>query len=142
MSKGGNHGAKIVADAISKSQIAAVYMNVSQKCIMITEDRAYRCLEDWKRNLESKNEWLAPASLLSSLMLTFVSATFRDVFGISKYTWEAIFTLLMAGAAVWLLVALFRRKKTKSVQELMEQLMQGAVVETTVNHGHIINNMN
>src|ERR1700675_2580035 len=126
----------IVPDAIKQEllQITAVHFNVAQEYIMITEDKTYRCLRDWKDKIEARKSWMAPVLLLIPLVLTFVTATFRDALGLSKDTWQAVFILGMVFAGVWTLrelLNLLNRKETLTVEQLILDLKKGAVVQHT-----------
>jgi hypothetical protein len=126
----------IVPEAIKKEllQVTAVHFNVAQEFIMITEDKTYRCLNEWKGSIEARNAWIAPVSLLVPLILTLVTATFKDAFGLSKYTWQAIFVIAIGLAGLWSIrevIKLVSRKGTRGVEELIEELKKGAVVQHT-----------
>jgi hypothetical protein len=130
----------IVPDAIKQEllQITAVHFNVAQEYIMITEDKTYRCLRDWKDKIEARKVWIAPVLLLIPLVLTFVTATFRDALGLSKDTWQAVFVLGMVFAGVWTLrelLNLLNRKDTLTVEQLILDLKKGAVVQHTAIEG-------
>jgi hypothetical protein len=123
-------------EAISKNiqAINAVHVNVSQEYIMITEDKTFRCLTQWQSRVERKHAWLAPLTLCGSMLLTFVTATFRDALGMSKETWQAVFMLGIAASIVWMIVAVWRAltvRGEQTVEELIEQLKKGAVVQRT-----------
>jgi hypothetical protein len=127
---------EIVPEAIKKEllQVTAVHFNVAQEFIMITEDKTYRCLNEWKGSIESRNAWIAPVSLLLPLVLTFVTADFKDAFGIPKSTWQAVFMIGIFLAALWSLRELIRlaaRKGNPKVEELISELKKGAVVQHT-----------
>ena len=98
-----NQESTIVPDAIKREllQVRAVHFNVAQEYIMITEDKTYRCLREWKDNIETRKSWIAPVSLLIPLLLTFVTATFKDALGFPKETWQAIFLIGVVFAVVW-----------------------------------------
>jgi len=125
----------IVADALQREmfQVTAVHLNVAQEFIMITEDKSYRCLREWKDNIESRNAWIAPVTLAASLVLTFVTATFRDALGVSKDTWQAVFIIGIVLAAIWSVREITRiaKKKTPTIEELISELKKGAVVQRT-----------
>lgn len=113
-------------------QINAVHMNVAQEYIMITEDKTFRCLIEWKTKVENRRAWLTPLSLLASLTLTFVTATFRDAIGVPKESWQAVFIIGIGAAMIWTLASLwtaFKARGTQSVEELLDQLKKGAVVQ-------------
>ena len=93
-----------------------------------------RCLHEWKGSIESRNAWIAPISLLVPLILTFVTADFKDAFGIPKSTWQAVFMIGIILAALWSLRELIKlgtRKRNPGVEELIEDLKKGAVVQHT-----------
>jgi len=125
----------VFVDAISKDlHINAVHVNVAQEYIMITEDKTYRCLTEWQRNVERRESWIAPVSLLVSLTLTFVTATFRDAFGVPKETWQALFMLGIAFSGLWAVraaVSVLRTRGHQSVEDLIDELKKGAVVQRT-----------
>ena len=119
-----------ISDAISKDmvQVNAVHVNVAQEYIMITEDKATLCLHEWQHKIETRNEWIAPLSLLCSLVLTTVTATFKDSFGLSKDTWNAIFVIGILLSALWLLRALVNLAKSPKIApaDIINQLKSGA----------------
>lgn len=129
----------IVPDAIKREllQVTAVHFNVAQEFIMITEDKSYRCLHEWKDKIESRNAWIAPVTLLASLVLTFVTATFKDSLGIAKETWQAVFIIGMVLAALWAAKELARvaKRGALSIDELIKELKKGAVVQHTSTDG-------
>ena len=105
---------------------------------MITEDKSYRCLREWKDKIEARNAWIAPVSLLGSLTLTFVTATFQDALGLSKDTWQAVFFLGIIFAAIWTIKEIIRLQSqfgTRTVEDLIEDLKKGAVVQHTETTG-------
>lgn len=132
--------ANIVPDAIKQEllQITAVHFNVAQEFIMITEDKTYRCLREWKDNIETRNAWIAPVSLLIPLILTFVTADFKDSLGISKNTWQAVFLLGIILAAIWAIKEIsivFSRHGSPTLEELIQDLKKGAIVQHTAVEG-------
>ena len=132
--------ANIVPDAIKQEllQVTAVHFNVAQEYIMITEDKTYRCLRDWKDKIERKKAWVAPVSLLVPLVLTFVTATFKDALGLSKDAWQAVFVMGIIIALLWTvreLCSLAFSKGSHTVEELIQDLKKGAVVQHTAIEG-------
>lgn len=101
---------------------------------MITEDKTYRCLSEWKRQVENRESWIAPVSLLASLILAFVTADFKDSFGVPKDSWRALFLIAGFLSVLWTIKALYQLFKTgasPSVEELIQELKKGAVVQRT-----------
>lgn len=129
-------GQNVIVDAITKDlQINAVHMNVAQEYIMITEDKAYRCLTEWKMRIERRDSWIAPVSLLASILLAFVTADFRDAFGMPKETWRAVYVIGAVGAGIWTIRALIEMVKTRgnihNIEDLINVLKKGAVMQKT-----------
>jgi hypothetical protein len=122
-------------EALSKElTINAVHVNVAQEYIMITEDKTYRCLNEWRKTVGQRDAWIAPISLLAPLVLAFVTADFKDAFGIPKDTWRAIFMIGILLSGIWTAISLlkvFRSSSGKSVEELIDQLKKGAVIQRT-----------
>jgi len=126
----------IVPDAIKREllQVRAVHFNVAQEYIMITEDKTYRCLREWKDNIETRKSWIAPVSLLIPLLLTFVTATFKDALGFPKETWQAIFLLGVVFSVIWSgkeLISLITHRKRETIEQMIGDLKKGAVVQHT-----------
>lgn len=112
--------------------VNAIHVNLSQDCIVITEDKAFRCLCDWKSKLEHSKAWVAPISLFAPLLLTLVTASFHDTFHISKELWQALFLLGTLGSGIWTVAGFYRAfqsKDNQTVEALLDQLKKGAVIE-------------
>lgn len=93
---------KIIADAIQKEMVSgSAHVSLAQDQILITEDRAYRCLTEWKRDIETSGKWIAPSCLFASLLLTFITATFHDEFNLSKEMWQAAYLWGILAAGIW-----------------------------------------
>lgn len=126
----------IFVQAIAENiKIDAVHVNLTQECIMITEDKAFRCLNEWKSRLEHGRAWIAPVSLFAPLVLTFGTTTFKDAFGFSKDSWQAVFLIGVLAAGVWSLFGIYQSvasRKYHTVEDLIEQLKKGAIVQRTV----------
>lgn len=82
--------------------------NVKSDLIEITEDKLENILLKHLSKLEIRKGWVAPLGVFVSVLLATLSATFNDKFGIIAATWEAIFLLVVAVSAVWLVVSLVR----------------------------------
>jgi hypothetical protein len=86
-------------------QDSKVHSNVAQDFIITTKDKLQICLTDHKDDVEMKREWLTPLGVLLSILLTLLTADFRDAFGISKTLWFAFFFLSALGFGVWFIIA-------------------------------------
>ena len=99
---------------------------------MITEDKAFRCLNQWKSKVEDGKAWVAPVSLFVPLALALGATTFKDAYGLGKETWQAIFVIGVAAAAIWTLAGLsaaFKSRGNRTVEALLDELKKGADVQ-------------
>lgn len=107
----GPAGAGVPAALASISEHMAdsitVTTNLHTEVVVTTRDKIanalYRVLPKFKR----RTSWVAPATLLSSLVVALLSTDFnQELMGLSAETWKAMFTLAAAAALLWLLWAI------------------------------------
>jgi hypothetical protein len=131
-----NPAPQILADAVSSQLVAgSAHVNLAQDSILITEDRTYRCLYEWKSRIEAKDRWIAPLCLSVSLILTFVTATFHDAFNIAKEAWQAVYIVGIVLSGIWTirevglaLARLFSKEHPGSIEDLIVGMKKGAHV--------------
>lgn len=78
-----------------------IHDNTSQEIISITTDKLKLALLEHLGRLAQKNAWHMPLSLLVGVILVFCSANFKEAFGMSPATWQAIFFLFGSGCLIW-----------------------------------------
>ena len=104
--------------------VSKVYRNVSQEVIVTTEDKLRLCLAKHFENIKRKNDWIAPLGVLLSIVVTFVTATFRDV-GLEATTWKAIFLIAGVLSVIWLIYTIIQALHTVKVEDIVEELKKG-----------------
>ena len=82
-----------------------VFPNLNQQVIMTTEDRLKICLINNLKKAEKRHDWIAPLGILISIIIVFVTSTFKD-FIISSKTWEALFIICGFGSLMRLIISL------------------------------------
>jgi len=82
--------------------------NVKSDLIEITEDKLENILLKHLQRLGVRKSWVTPLSLLVTIILANLSATFGDKFGIEGSVWEAFFLLVAIFSAIWLVVSIIR----------------------------------
>jgi hypothetical protein len=104
--------------------IRRVSFNVDQSLIVTTEDKVRLCLGECLQAMGRRREWVTWSALLLTLVLTQVTASFRDALGLSSSTWAAFFLLLSVLCALSLLVSLIRlaSQKPVSVDQVVARL--------------------
>lgn len=58
-------------------EVSEVHGDLSQEVVRITVDRLTLILHRHVSSVERRKEWIAPAGILTTLILTFVSTTFQ-----------------------------------------------------------------
>lgn len=100
------------------------YINTDQILITITEDKLRLCLNNHQSCIEKHKDWIAPLSVIISLILALVSSDFKDYI-LSKNTWSAVFIILTFLTFVWFLVtirnALWKRTVDMLISEIKEK---------------------
>jgi len=112
--------ARIVADALANeiSQQTKVHLNLGQETIIITEDKVRLCLMDHLKRLEARNAWVAPASVLITIVASFLSSSFRD-FVLDASTWRAVFVITAILSAGWLGRAVWHSRKAPTLEDVV-----------------------
>jgi|SRR5690606_15335552 len=100
-------------------EVSEVHGDLSQEVVRITVDRLTLILHRHVSSVERRKEWIAPAGILTTLILTFVSTTFQDKI-LKSATWEALFIMVSIAVVAWLIVALWRSAKSCTVDELVD----------------------
>ena len=94
-------------------QATTVHINVGQEVIMVTEDKLRLCLMAHSHALAVRVNWVAPVSLLVTILLVFASTDFRQ-FIFAPDTWRAVFAICGTGAAVWATVAIVKAGRVRT----------------------------
>jgi hypothetical protein len=111
---------------------AIIHANVKPEVVMISEDKLWKCLTEWKAGIEARGRWIAPLSLAASLSFCLSTSQFHDFLGISKEVWNSTGILSLGASLVWLIYEIARllqpqRRKTGSVEALIEIMKRGAI---------------
>jgi uncharacterized membrane protein len=98
-------GGPVALSAITEqlAQSITVTTNLHTEVVVTTKDKIanalYRVLPRYRR----RTAWVAPATLLSSLIVALVSTDFSEkLWGLSPEMWQAMFYVATAGASLWL----------------------------------------
>ncbi len=97
--------------------INQICTNTKSDLIEITEDKLENILIKFLSDYRNSTGWLTPLGIFLSLLITFLTAEFKEFLGISKDIWCGIFFVALAISLVWTLyssiVAIINYKKTK-----------------------------
>jgi hypothetical protein len=71
---------------------STIYTNVGQELIITTRDKVELCLLHHQEALEGQRNWVIPAGIFVPVILTLLTADFRDA-GLKKEVWQSIFVI-------------------------------------------------
>lgn len=108
--------------------------NICQNVVIVTQDKLKLCLIEHCDRLKSRDNWITPASLLAAFLTTLCTSQFKDWI-VPANTWQAIFILATVGSVIWLCCALFFRRSSCSIDDLIIKIKRndgvgGPVSET------------
>ena len=102
------------------AQVNEVHMNVSQNVIVITEDKPRLQLSNISKRMERKNLWIAPLGIFLAIILSFVTADFKDLF-LKAATWQAVFIIAGVLSFVWFFWAILQYKNAEKIDDIIEK---------------------
>jgi len=105
-------------------EVDQLYLNVSQRVIVTTEDKINLCLTKHFKNAEKKREWLTPLSLLIAIIIVFATSNFR-AYILSAATWEAIFIILGVVCVGWFFLTIKNAFLKIEIENIIEELKLG-----------------
>ena len=110
---------------ISKEMVVSstAHVNVGQDVIATTEDRIRLCLYKHERGLAARDGWVAPVSLVVTILLVLVTSDFHNFAGLSKETWQAVFLISCGLAVIWSIAAIWKAFSVRtSVDSIITEL--------------------
>jgi hypothetical protein len=107
-----------MASVTSSSRfINQICSNTKSDLIEITEDKLENILIKFLSDYRNATIWLTPLGIFLSLLITFLTADFKNFLNISKEIWCAIFYLALVISLFFTLISSFialrNYKKTK-----------------------------
>ena len=101
-----NNGNKI---AVNKT-----ISNVSINLIQITEDKLMNILNEHVRKIKKSNDWIGAVMSSLSLLGILSTSSFKDSFGLTKYTLQAFFILIFVISIIYAFHTIYNCIKNKS----------------------------
>ena len=72
--------------------------------------------------MKGRDAWIAPLGIAVSLLLALLTSDFHGEFGLSADAWKAIFIIALFLSCGWLIRTWWKRPKSQSIEEFIEQL--------------------
>lgn len=103
-------------------RVSAVHDNLDQEVIQVTCDGLKIRLTEHLQNVESRRSWIAPAGIVATTLAALCTTEFKDVLGLTKATWQAIFVMAFLAGTAWLAVTLIKRRKAETIDDVIDSL--------------------
>lgn len=88
---------------------------LSQDLVVISVDKIRIAYTEDMANKSPKDAWLGPAGILVSMILSLLTSSFSDSFGVSGATWKALFIFGAIFALIWTARLVFKAVTTDPV---------------------------
>lgn len=101
------------------------FENTKTNQIIITEDKLKVILYEHKEYLYDKTSFIAPLSIIISIILTFSTASFNNAtLGIQANVWQAFFMMAFFLSFLWLVYTFYKlyNAKGKNIVSLIETI--------------------
>lgn len=110
-------------------KVSEVHLNVSQEVVITTEDKIRICLSEHLKRMGKKNSWIAPLGICTTIIITLVTSTFKDVV-LGAPTWQAIFIITGIISLVWFFKTCDESSKSVTVEDIVSELKKGSQIKT------------
>lgn len=100
--------------------------NTDSDKIIITKDKLYRKLNEYKECIEHKNSVYTFLGIFVSLLIPFITCEFKDVLGLTADTWKGIVLLACIMSGTLLLISIVRafRYRKVNTKELIKRICE------------------
>jgi hypothetical protein len=125
MSERKNHTEKSVAYIKSLGDLADdtdIYTNLSSPIIVTNEDKLNIILSKHMKQTEKKRIWIAPLSILITLVVASATSTFKSALGLSPDTWRAIFIFVGVATLCWFIWSIKDAMRSKKIHDIIDEL--------------------
>jgi hypothetical protein len=135
-SPGSPGNAMILREAVNKeiAQTSRVVMNVSQETLVISVDKVRLCLLEHISLLEKRKDWIAPVSIVTSIIATLATSTFRDAW-LDAATWRAVFGIALVLSIGWSAKTIYAALKAPTLDDVISKLKQASSASVVASSG-------
>ncbi|PHX06118.1 hypothetical protein [Vibrio splendidus] len=102
-------------------EVKQVFSNTEQKLIQIPEDKLKLILTEHSISIEKKGAWIAPLSILLTILAVFVTTEFK-AFYFDAATWRAFFLFVSLATVFWLVSSLYNLARSKKIDDIIEAI--------------------
>lgn len=106
-------------------EVEKVHIKLSEEVIITTEDKVRLCLGEHLKRIEKKKGWIAPLGILMTIILTLVTASFRDAL-FEAVAWKYFFIFAGVASFVWLGLAVKEAFHSEKLEDVVSELKKGS----------------
>ena len=99
--------------------------NTRSNLIEITEDKLENVLLKHEKEISKSISWITPLAIFLTILIVFLTASFKDFIGINKDTWQAVFIICFGLTFIWTIICCFNAVKYRnqaSVKSLIDKI--------------------
>jgi hypothetical protein len=97
--------------------------NHSDRIIITDQDKLYRYLSKNLKYLSTKRNWIAPFGILTTIVVTTTTSTFKPVLGIEPDTWFAIFVIAGLITFLWFIWSFCKDLTSSEIEDVIEDII-------------------
>lgn len=101
-----------------------VTVNVSQDVHVTTREKIYIALTKSLPSYVGVGSVIGPLGIFLAVFVGIVTANFRDVFGVKREMWEALFVIAAIASFVWFIHSMIRYFKRKSIDDVVNAILR------------------
>lgn len=103
-------------------EVTNIHENTAQEIIHITVDRARLVLVQHKEGFEQKKGWHTPLGVFLTIILVFLTSSFKETWGFKAETWSAFFLFLLFATTLWLVRAVVIAFRSASIEDIVGKM--------------------
>ncbi|MCW3150046.1 hypothetical protein N8H22_15680 [Stutzerimonas stutzeri] len=105
-----------------KIPVSGISENLEIHLIQITEDKLRNILIENQQALERRNEWVAPFGISLTLLITIITTTPTDSFGLNSSGWQALFYFCLIAAVIKTITTFVNRPKKTTIENIVDRI--------------------
>ena len=123
-----NNSSAVLNPQAEMAKQTTIHSNLKQDIICTTKDKLHLSLQSFQGAIEAKQKVATYGGIALSLLLTLVTSSTNDMFGLSADVWRAIFCVLFVISAIATIrssIAVFKTSKDRDIDEICRKIMGG-----------------
>ena len=97
-----------------------------EKILITNEDELYKYLSKHLKYIKKGRGWIAPLSILITIVAVFSTSTFKSSFGLNPDTWPAIFVIIGVISFIWFVLSMMsviKERKSKEIENIVKDII-------------------